>query len=63
MLSPLTRMLLLPGLQPPPGLGSEMQWLSLREPRPWLVEVRLGLLLSPRVLASLGFSLPRTDCL
>lgn len=40
-----------------------MQWLSLREPRPWLVEVRLGLLLSPRVLASLGFSLPRTDCL
>lgn len=40
-----------------------MQWLSLREPRPWLVEVRLGLLLSPRVLASLGSSLPRTDCL
>lgn len=63
MLSPLTRTLLLPGLQPPPGPGSEMQWLSLREPGPWLVEVGLGLLLSPRVLASLGSSLPRTDCL
>ena len=62
VLSPLARVPLLPGLQPPPGLGSEVRRLRLREPRPWGVGVGLGLLPSPHVLALLGSSLPRTDC-